>query len=87
MSLELKQNYPNPFNPSTTISYTVDKAMSLSFEVYNVSGQVVDRIDLGRKTAGIYSFTYYGNSLASGVYTYRLIGDGVSMARQMMLVK
>ena len=87
LSLELKQNYPNPFNPSTTISYTVDKTMSLMFEVYNVSGQVVDRIDLGRKNAGVYAFTYYGNHLASGVYTYRLTGDGVSVARQMMLIK
>lgn len=87
MQFELKQNYPNPFNPSTKISYTVDKAMSLVLEVYNVSGQVVDRIDLGRQVAGNHSFTYYGNTLASGIYTYRLVGDGVSAARQMMLVK
>jgi len=83
----LKQNYPNPFNPSTTVAYTVDKAMELVFEVYNVSGQVVDRIDLGYKSAGSYTLTYHGGKLASGIYTYRLIGDGVSMARQMMLIK
>jgi hypothetical protein len=87
MKFGLRQNYPNPFNPSTTISYTVDKSMSLSLEIYNVSGQVVDRIDLGRKTAGEYSFTYHGDHLASGIYTYRLVGDGVSVARQMMLIK
>jgi hypothetical protein len=87
LQFELKQNYPNPFNPSTTISYTVDKAMDLVFEVYNVSGQMVERVDLGRKSAGTYSFTYHGSTLASGVYTYRLVGEGVSMARQMMLVK
>ncbi len=87
LNFELKQNYPNPFNPTTTISYTVDKTMSLVFEVYNVSGQVVDRIDLGRKSAGAYSLTYHGDHLASGIYTYRLIGDGVSLARQMVLVK
>jgi hypothetical protein len=87
LQFELRQNYPNPFNPSTTISYTVAKAMSLSLEVYNVSGQVVDRIDLGRKTAGAYSFTYNGNKLASGIYTYRLVGEGISVAKQMLLVK
>jgi len=87
LSFELKQNYPNPFNPSTTISYTVDKAMSLVFEVYNISGQLVDRRDLGRKNAGDYSFIYDGSGLASGVYTYRLTGEGVSTSRQMMLVK
>jgi len=87
LQFELRQNYPNPFNPSTTIMYTVDKGMELVFEVYNVSGQVVDRIDLGYKSAGTYSFIYHGSNLASGIYTYRLAGEGVSMARQMMLIK
>jgi hypothetical protein len=87
MEFELKQNYPNPFNPATTISYTIDRTMALTIEVYNVSGQVVDRIDLGRKAPGTYSVTYSGVSLPSGVYTYRLIGDGISAARQMLLVK
>jgi hypothetical protein len=87
MAFELKQNYPNPFNPATTISYTVDKTMSLALEIYNVSGQVVERIDLGRKVAGTHTFNFSGENLASGLYTYRLIGEGVSVARQMMLVK
>jgi hypothetical protein len=83
----LKQNYPNPFNPSTTIAYTVDRAMSLTFEVFNVAGQVVDRIDLGHQSPGTYSFVYTAGRLPSGVYTYRLTGDGLSVARQMILLK
>jgi len=83
----LRQNYPNPFNPSTTISYTVDRAMSLMFEVFNVSGQVVDRIDLGHQSPGIYSFVYAAGTLPSGIYTYRLTGEGLSVAKQMILVK
>jgi hypothetical protein len=48
---------------------------------------LVDRIDLGRKAPGMYSFEYSGAGLPSGVYTYRLAGDDVSMSRQMILVK
>jgi len=83
----LKQNFPNPFNPTTTISYTVDHTMELVFEVYNVSGQLVDRIDLGQNSTGSYSFVYHAGTLPSGVYTYRLVGDGISRAKQMLLLK
>lgn len=85
--LALWQNHPNPFNPTTTIAFTLQKATEVTVTVFNVSGQMVDRIDLGRKTAGMHSFEYSGAKLASGIYTYRLTGDGVSRSKQMVLLK
>ena len=61
--------------------------MSLTFEVFNVSGQLVDRRYLGHKSPGMYSFVYHAGSLPSGIYTYRLTGDGISLSKQMMLIK
>jgi hypothetical protein len=83
----LLQNHPNPFNPTTTIAFTLEKTTDIAITIFNISGQVVDRIDLGRKTPGLHSFEYSGVKLASGIYTYRLTGDGLSQARQMVLVK
>lgn len=83
----LQQNHPNPFNPTTTIAFTLDKTADVAITVFNVSGQMIDRIELGRKQAGTYSFDYSGAKLASGIYTYRLTADGVSRARQMVLLK
>lgn len=83
----LMQNYPNPFNPSTTIAYYLDKASDLQLQVFNVAGQIVDQKDLGRSNPGWHSFTYSGGHLSSGIYTYRLLGDGISQSRQMVLVK
>jgi hypothetical protein len=83
----LLQNHPNPFNPTTTIAFTLQKSTDITITIFNISGQVVDRIDLGREAAGLHSFEYSGAKLASGIYTYRLTGDGVSQARQMVLVK
>ncbi len=84
---ELKQNYPNPFNPSTTIAFSVAKTARLVFEVYNVGGQVIDRIDLGVKSPGEYAFVYEAESLASGVYYYRLTSENASESRRMILLK
>jgi len=84
---DLKQNYPNPFNPSTTISYTVSQTSNLVFELYNLNGQLVDKIDLGRKMPGTYGFTYHMGSLPSGIYQYRLAGDFVSQSKQMVFLK
>jgi len=83
----LLQNHPNPFNPTTTIAFTLDRMTDVSVTIFNISGQMVDRIDLGRKAPGLHSFEYSGAKLASGIYTYRLTGDGLSQARQMVLVK
>lgn len=84
---ELKQNYPNPFNPSTTVAYTLNRPDRLIFEVFNITGQQVDRIDFGYKPAGSHTFVYNAGTLASGVYTYRLSGANESQTREMILLK
>ncbi len=83
----LLQNHPNPFNPTTTIAFTLAKMTEVTVTIFNISGQVVDRIDLGYRAPGLHSFEYSGAGLASGIYTYRLTGDGLSQARQMVLIK
>lgn len=87
VQFELEQNYPNPFNPSTTVSYTVNKAGEFTFEVYNLSGQLIEKIDLGLKQVGTYDYLFSGDNLPSGVYTYRLTGNNQSSSKQMILLK
>jgi len=47
----------------------------------------VDKIDLGRKNPGTYSFLYQAVDQPSGVYLYRLSGENFSQSRQMILLK
>lgn len=83
----LKQNYPNPFNPATTIEYNLTRPAEVALEIYNVAGQLVDRIDLGYRQAGLHRINYSSERLASGVYSYRLSGVGQSVSRNMILLK
>jgi hypothetical protein len=84
---ELEQNFPNPFNPSTVIRYAVVESGAVKLEVFNMLGQRVALLDEGVKVAGSYTATFEAGNLPSGVYTYRLTGNGISVSRNMMLVK
>lgn len=90
---ELYPNYPNPFNPRTTISFKLTNSKNISLIVYNIMGKEVKRlIDNEFYYPGFYKSTWDGinNSgqlASSGVYYYRIIGDGINLTRSMILMK
>ena len=86
-NFSLSQNYPNPFNPTTTISYSLDKAADISLDVYNVIGQKVATLASGRVNAGEYTADFDASSLASGLYFYTLTSGDVSITKKMVLMK
>jgi hypothetical protein len=89
---ELYQNYPNPFNPTTTIAFDLPVSSDVTLEVFNLLGQQVKRIHSGRMEAGSHSLEWDGSTdggqaVASGVYFYRLVTDGGSSTRKMILLR
>ncbi|MCD4650254.1 MAG: T9SS type A sorting domain-containing protein, partial [Candidatus Cloacimonetes bacterium] len=78
--ISLKHNYPNPFNPETTIAFSLEKARNVELTVYNVKGQAVKTLVKDDLADGDYSIVFKGEnnsgqSIASGVYFYRLKSD------------
>ena len=76
-SYTLFQNYPNPFNPNTTIMYDLPTASRVRIRIYNILGQEVytspDEVhNLGTYSVVWRSISNTGNSVASGVYFYRM---------------
>jgi hypothetical protein len=91
-SYALSQNYPNPFNPETTIEFSLPQTARVILTVYNVLGQQVVILADGEYPAGRHQFRWtgtdqQGQSVASGVYLYRLEAGTESMTRKMMLLK
>lgn len=90
-SFGLGQNFPNPFNPSTKIPFTLSVRSELSLVIYNALGRKIDQIYLGSLSAGAHAVEYNAESLASGVYFYRLEGANgeifSSPTRSMILLK
>jgi hypothetical protein len=88
----LQQNYPNPFNPTTTISFTLPTRSTVTLSVFNTLGQEVAVLDDANKAAGEYTVVWDGKnkqneSVASGVYFYRLIADNYADTRSMVLIR
>ncbi|MEO8665271.1 MAG: T9SS type A sorting domain-containing protein, partial [Ignavibacteria bacterium] len=68
----LGQNYPNPFNPVTNISYQLGKPSSVKLIVYDILGQEVALLKNEKQREGNYTVEFTGQSLASGIYFYKL---------------
>jgi hypothetical protein len=65
--------YPNPFNPSTTISFDLPEAGTVSLNVYDLKGALVGTLLNENKVAGSYQYRWTpSNELASGMYLFEL---------------
>ncbi len=83
----LNQNYPNPFNPSTSISFNLVKQGFVNLSVYNINGKKVAELLNEKMNAGFQSISFNAVNLPSGVYTYKLNVDEVSLSKNMVLIK
>ncbi|HTR82789.1 MAG TPA: multiheme c-type cytochrome [Bacteroidota bacterium] len=77
-TFELSQNYPNPFNPSTNIEFSIPRTATIHLDVYNILGELVTSLANGDIVSGNYKVTWngtnnHGQSVASGIYFYRLV--------------
>ena len=94
---QLRQNYPNPFNPETWIPYDLAGDASVTIEVYDITGHIVKRFDLGHQIAGRYrdrakalfwnGRSENGERVASGIYYIKFIADEVIQICQLAIVK
>jgi hypothetical protein len=83
----LQQNYPNPFNPITTIKYDVLKEGFVKLAVYDILGRELKSIIEQNQRPGTYTVQFDGSNLSSGVYFYKLIANGFTETKKMMITK
>ncbi|MDI6792459.1 MAG: FlgD immunoglobulin-like domain containing protein [bacterium] len=93
----LGQNYPNPLNPETWIPFELAGEANVSIRIYNLSGNLVRTMELGKLGAGSYTSkgesVYWdgkdnnGNEVASGVYLYQFIAGSHVEIKKMIVLK
>ena len=88
----LFQNYPNPFNPSTTIEYSLEGTGAARIVIFSVDGRRIRTLDGGVRPPGIYRAVWdgkndRGQSVATGIYFYRLEAGRFAAVKKMLLLK
>ncbi|TKJ42425.1 hypothetical protein CEE37_01720 [candidate division LCP-89 bacterium B3_LCP] len=71
------QNYPNPFNAQTVIPLELPQRSQVKIELFNVAGRNLGTIYEGIKEAGWPKVHYNAAHLASGLYFYKVIVEGL----------
>jgi hypothetical protein len=83
----LGQNYPNPFNPMCNVQFSMYNAGQVKLVVYDVQGREVQTLVNEKLIAGTYEVKFDGSMLNSGVYFYKLMTDGFTETKKMLLIK
>ncbi len=93
-------NYPNPFNVSfanrgfaTEIVFQIKNTGSVSLEIFDSRGRKIRNLieelilNAGKHTVSWDAKDHQGNTVATGIYFYRLNTDNYSDIRKMVLLK
>jgi hypothetical protein len=83
----LKGVFPNPFNPTTTISFELKAAGSVSLRVYDTAGKLVSTLVEGLREAGIHEVAFNASNLPSGIYMAHLQAGEYLATTKMVLLK
>lgn len=83
--IDLKQNVPNPANNTTMIELFLVSSRTVSFEVRDLAGRLVDAREMGQLPAGETRITLDVNNYTAGMYTYTFIVDGVRLTKKMLV--
>ncbi len=90
--VHLGQNTPNPFNPVTSIRFDLPRGAPVELFVFSADGRRVATLANDWLPAGNHEVLWRGRddngrSVSSGVYFYRLVVQGHSLTKRMVLLR
>jgi len=69
------------------IQFSLAEPANMSFEVYDVLGRQVSRIESGMTDPGMHSIAWHPSLLPAGVYFFRMIASGAPVATTHVVIK
>jgi len=79
--------FPNPFNPNTTIQYSVKNSESISLEIVDVSGRVVEILLDDIIEPGNHEIAWNARNQPSGIYFVKLTSGERLQTQKLILLK
>ncbi len=92
LDFSLSQNHPNPFNSNTNISYSVPMPGQIKLTIYDLLGRRVRTLTDEHQTPGNKSIDWngtddQGNTVATGIYFYRIEAGEFTETKKMLMLK
>jgi hypothetical protein len=84
-AINVSQNFPNPTNGETSVTFSLNDASTVGFEVVNMMGQKVYDVPAVTFGSGIHAFTFNASSLANGVYFYTVTAGEEKITKKMIV--
>ncbi|MBK9107622.1 MAG: hypothetical protein IPM92_04380 [Saprospiraceae bacterium] len=81
------RNAPNPFAQNTTIEYQIPNRGFVNLKMMDASGKPCAELVNEMKEGGKHTLDYNATGLPAGVYTCKLLWNGLAVSDQMILVK
>lgn len=85
VNFSLAQNMPNPANGITRINYELNSADAVTFEVRDITGKLVQTMNLGTQAAGKNTIELNVEQFEAGIYTYTLTVGGERLTNRMIV--
>ncbi len=85
VNFSLGQNMPNPANGITRINYELNSADAVTFEVRDITGKLVQTMNLGTQAAGKNTLELNVEQFEAGIYTYTLTVGGERLTNRMIV--
>ena len=76
--------YPNPINNDLNIGFNLPFSDNVSLEIYDYSGRLLIKKDLGRQDKGNHLHQLSIKELKSGIYVLNIIGDKSSISKNII---
>lgn len=81
----LEQNVPNPAIDQTMISYNLTWSRDVKFEIHDLSGRIIESIDMGTQVPGAHQFNLDVTDYPSGLYYYTMTADQYQTTRKLVV--
>lgn len=83
----LGQNTPNPFNADSKINFEIPAAANVSFTITDITGKIVETIQMGNLNAGSHILELNASNYNSGVYFYTITVGQNQLTNRMVIQK
>lgn len=78
--------FPNPFSTNTTVEIWFKEDASLTIELFNVMGQLIETTTTGNLQAGIFRHNIEANNLPAGTYYCKISTDKKTIVKKIVLL-